>query len=207
MNTVCQALIDRNVLEVHYMAGTIAMASIAEQGILSFKALKRAGIGSASLANADVQARRGRTKIVGIELHEFVPLYFATHTPMQYDVEHRNGFDPDELFVADLSVQLIGEHARLLYFTDQNAACTNAKFLDDPGDLSKIDWNIVQNVKKCLSPDYKTRKAAELLVYPKVPTTCITRLACRFDRAPQQMFDLLKKAHPPVEIDRARYFT
>jgi len=144
------------------MANTIAMASILEQGILSFKALKRAGIGSPSLANSEVQARRSRKKIVGIELHEFVPLYFATHTPMQYEIEHRDGFDPDELFVADLSVQLIGEHARLLYFTDQNAASTYANFFDEPGDLSKIDWNIVQKVKKCLSPDYKARKAAEM---------------------------------------------
>ena len=206
MNTVCQALIDRKVLEVHYMADAIAMASIAEEGILSFKALMRAGIGSPSLANSAVQERRGRKKIVGIELHEFVPLYFATHTPMQHEIEHRDGFDPDGLFFADLSVQLIGEQTRLLYFTDQNAACTNAKFFDDPEDLSKIDWNIVQNVKRCLSPDHKARKAAELLVYPKVPTTCITRLACRSDRARQQMLGLLKKKHSPLEIDRARYF-
>jgi hypothetical protein len=37
-----------------------------------------------------------------------------------------------------------------------------------PEHLAMIDWHIVQNVKRCLSPDYKARKAAELLVYPKV---------------------------------------
>jgi hypothetical protein len=148
VNPVCQALIDRGVVVVYYMARAAAMANIVEEGILSYTALQRGKIAPISLANARVQALRGRKRIVGMELHEFVPFYFATHTPMQYEVEHRDGFDPDELVIADLSVRLIGEQARLIYFSDQNAACTSAKFSYEPAGLSEIDWHIVQDVKK-----------------------------------------------------------
>jgi hypothetical protein len=204
--SICHALIKRGVNEVHYMAGISVMASIAERGILSFNALKRAGMASRSLANRDVQARRGNTRIVNIELHEFVPLYFATHTPMQYEIEHRNGFDSDDLFIVDVSVKRIGELARLLYFTDCNAACSYVEFRDKPEHLATIDWHIVQNVKRCLSPDYKARKAAELLVYPKVETQCIARIVTRSEGARRQILRFLKKPHAPVEIDRSRYF-
>ena len=126
--SVCHALIQLGVSEVHYMAGIGVIASIAERGILSFNALRRAGIVSRSLANPDVQGRRGTTRIVGIELHEFVPLYLATHTPMQYEIEHRNRFDSDDLFMLDISVKRTGEVAGLLYFTDRNAACSDVEF-------------------------------------------------------------------------------
>ncbi len=148
--SICHALIQLGISEVHYMAGISVMASIAERGILPFNALKRARIASRSLANRDVQARRGNTRIVNIELHEFVPLYFATHTPMQYEIEHRNRFDSDDLFMLDVSVKRIGEVARLLYFTDRNAACSDVEFRDKPEHLATIDWHIVQKVQEVL---------------------------------------------------------
>src|SRR2546427_3286077 len=85
--------------------------------------------------------------------------YISLHTPMQYEIEHRNGFDSDDLFILDVSVERIGKLARLLYFTDRNAACSNVEFRDKPENLAMIDWPIVQNVRRCLSPDYKARKA------------------------------------------------
>ena len=125
---------------------------------------------------------------------------------MQYEIEHRNRFDSDDLFMLDVSVKRIGEVARLLYFTDRNAACSDVEFRDKPEHLATIDWHIVQKVKTCLSPDYKARKAAELLVYPKVEAQCITRIVTRSEGARQQILRSLKKLHSPVEIDRSRYF-
>jgi ssDNA thymidine ADP-ribosyltransferase, DarT len=81
------------------------------------------------------------------------------------------------------------------------------EFRDKPEHLGTIDWSIVQNVRRCLSPDYKARKAAELLVYPKVETQCIARIVTRSERARQQILRSLKKPHAPVEVDRSRYFT
>ena len=88
---------DKGISCLHYIAPLGTSILIAKDGVVSYnrrKQLESSGtldqrwlhsLGVDSLADPNVQSRR-HNKVFsdGRSIHDFVPLYFATHTPMQY---------------------------------------------------------------------------------------------------------------------------
>lgn len=155
-----------SVAELYYMAPMDNAPSIALLGPQSYNSVhtdEDLAELAVSIADPFVNSRRGRTTIDGRSLHEYVPLYRATHTPMQYVITQKESrlcqadlvffvFDSDDLL--DLPGVLT---------TDGNAASHRTSFYYGREGLDQLNWKIL-TTRNCYSPDYKWRKAAEVLV-------------------------------------------
>jgi hypothetical protein len=128
-------------------------------------------------SNKSVQNLRRNIKFdTGKELHDYVPLYFATHTPMQYVLTHgqRAIFTQDNLIFIEIdSYSIFGEPGFLV--SDGNAAAKITKFYRGIDGLSAIDWNAVNN-RGYPSDENKRKKAAETLVPDFISTKYFTRI-------------------------------
>lgn len=72
---------------LYYMAPIENAAFIAGFGILSYNTIHAKGDLAAivhTIADPFVNNRRHGRNVAGRSLHDYVPLYWATHTPMQY---------------------------------------------------------------------------------------------------------------------------
>jgi hypothetical protein len=94
------------------------------QAIISKKLLGQKNISFVSIANNDVQGLRSRIFIFDAyknrykPLHEYVPFYFATHTPMLY-VQYTNRIQ-EEIVIIEVRRSILT--APRVIFTDGNAS-------------------------------------------------------------------------------------
>ena len=118
-------------------------------------------------------------------LGEYVPFYFAGHTPMLYlimngykGVEQRR--QEDIVFFVS-SLDMVKEEGLEYIFTDMNAKRAFANFYDDEADFDKIKWDIVRS--RDWSNHYgigrQDYKQAEFLVRNSVPVSCIEALVVK----------------------------
>lgn len=131
------------------------------EGILSRNMVQRRNIPHKDISYRSVQNLR---KNVLVDIHDYVPLYFATHTPMLYDVYNKSD-DGKFIVVIKIDLRIFEKRA---FFTDMNAACKECNFYTKVEDLENLKWDII-NERKCYSKLYKKYKQAELLVRNKVP--------------------------------------
>lgn len=180
--------------QLYYMAPMQNAALIALFGILSYNQRHRVpAIDKVSVSIADpfVNARRHCRQINGRSLHDFVPLYWATHTPMQYVVTIKNGtLAQDDLvfFVLD-AVQV--RTLPGVMTADGNAASQETVVYEGVGALQHLDWRIIRT-PNCYSHDYKRRKCAEVLVPDHVPADRISYIAVRTDEVASRLRSTLK---------------
>jgi len=151
---------------LYYMAPMVCAPWIVLYGILSYNKVKPPPPirpDTRSIADPFVNNRRDRKTIDGVSLHDYVPLYWATHTPMQYVVTIKKKRLKEEaliffVFDSDEVLSLPG-----VLTTDGNAASDETLFWRGEGALSSIDWKII-DTPNCYSILYKRKKCAEVLV-------------------------------------------
>ncbi|MCG8319836.1 MAG: DUF4433 domain-containing protein [Cytophagales bacterium] len=122
-------------------------------------------------------------------LGEYVPFYFAGHTPMLYVI--MNGYQGIEQRSQEDIVFLVSTFDKIkkanleFVFTNMNAKIALAEFYNNESDFNKIHWNIVKakqwaNDESNLSRrDYKQ---AEFLVRDHVPISCISSIVVKSDK-------------------------
>lgn len=140
-------------------------------------------------------------------LGEYVPFYFAGHSPMLYLI--MNGFkgvekrpqDDIVYFVSDFSKI---EEAGLKYiFTDMNAKLAVVNFFNDKKDFDKLKWDIVKNSNwkndenNIARQDYKQ---AEFLVRSHVPIECITHLVLKTSAREDHYRQLINDLNLDIEV-------
>lgn len=154
---------------LYYMTHIDNLLSISIHGILCYN--KTRNIPHATLSDWHIQLRR-------YTLHDYVPLYFATHTPMQYCITHKFAppIEDKNLVFIELNALSVFQ-LRGVRFTDGNAAASITAFYEDLTDLRKLDLRLVQRITRCYSPEYRRRKAAEVLVKDRVKCDCFLRFA------------------------------
>jgi hypothetical protein len=113
-------------------------------------------------------------------LGEYVPFYFAGHSPMLYLI--MNGYRgvqmirQEDLVYIGVYYSKIKEHELEFVFTDRNAMMALANFYNDESDFDKINWDIVRS-KQWRSDETNLErqdlKQAEFLVRSHVPVSCI----------------------------------
>lgn len=174
---------------LHYMAPMQNAPSIAALGIYSFNHGQKVIPAELRLSIADPavnQRRHGITFGAGNRLHDFVPLYWATHTPMQYVLTVRDGtVDQDDLifFVCDArKIFALPE----VWTTDGNAANGDTEFAEGPGALGLVDWDIVET-RDAWTRTYRRRKCAEVLVREHVPSELLAEMCVRSQAAAQEL--------------------
>jgi hypothetical protein len=161
---------------LYYMAHLDNVSSILDRGILSHNKVKELTHYDFSLGWMQEQ----REKIVpvsGKPLHDYAPLYFATHTPMQYILTHENKWDhpvipqPELVFIRVDPVKVF--KSKNVVFTDGNAGRFRANFYRDLANLDKLDWQVLRR-RKNVGTYSKLKKCAEVLVPDVIPTKWFT---------------------------------
>lgn len=195
-----------------YMAPLENAALILHLGVYSYNRVNDSPElcgGRHSIADPFVNGRRHRLVINERSLHDYVPLYWATHTPMQYVVTQKEKrleqqklvfflFDPSKIFAISGVLS-----------TDGNAACEETLFYEGRGAEPYLDWKILET-KDCYWPNYKRKKCAEVLVPDCIPPSLISKVALRSKAAREvfrshatraaQTLHLQKTSRVPIEV-------
>jgi hypothetical protein len=139
-------------------------ALIACLGVMSYNSVNRdPSLSALSRSIADPFVNDRRRYVHGIDLHDYVPLYWASHTPMQYVVTRRDKIlEQSELIFFRFQTNEILSLPGILT-TDGNAASGSTSIHQGTGALDSIDWKIV-STNDCYSTEYKRKKCAEVLV-------------------------------------------
>lgn len=157
---------------LHYIAPMANIPSIFARGILSYN--RAQNLKHVNVSMWQVQERRDRIMPgTSRPIHDYVPLYFATHTPTQRveTCKTKRGqprLKQEDLVYIEIDAELILSRAGV-FFADGNAASNYTLFYSDIEDLDKLDWKIIRN-PKCYSPEYIRKKAAEVLIPNYIPT-------------------------------------
>jgi hypothetical protein len=162
---------------LYYMAPLGNAATIAAFGILSYNTIHANGDLDAvvqNIADPFVNSRRHRRMIDGRSLHDYVPLYWATHTPMQYVVTFHQNLPQEQLIFFVLDSDRVLELPRV-WTTDGNAASNETTFYEGAGAIEHLDWRVLRT-PNCYSPEYRRKKCAEVLVPDHVSQELITAI-------------------------------
>jgi hypothetical protein len=141
-----------------------------------------------SIGNPElIEKRRHREVPVlpGGVLSDYVPFYFSPYSPMMYNIKtgwggitrRRN----DEIAILVSSLHRIQKNGRDFAFTDRHAYLEAAEFYKDLGDLTNIDWPILQNRdfhRDANDPGKVERYQAEALIHQWLPPQALLGLVC-----------------------------
>lgn len=159
---------------LYFMADLRNLPSIMDKGILSYNKVRQLKLEHRDFSDSDMQERREK-KIIpvsGRPLHDYAPLYFATHTPMQYILTHANQRNHPTIsqgLLGFIKVDAIKVFSTMgVVFTDGNAGRYRANFYTSLLDLDQLRWDIIAK-KKVFGNDTKLWKCAEVLVPDYIP--------------------------------------
>ncbi|MCD6512808.1 MAG: DUF4433 domain-containing protein [Thermoplasmata archaeon] len=179
------------------------------QGILPRNVIQSLNIQYSDISIENVQNLR---RDVSRDIHDYVPLYFATHTPMLYDVYEKFNYK-ESIVIIKIDLRIFEKRK---YFTDMNIAYPECNFYKNEKDLEKLNWKII-NTKKCYTKEYKKYKQAELLVN-EVPPSYFKRILFSNEHFlnsykkfvdelinENKKYDFLKNYLNMMEVDRAEF--
>lgn len=145
-------------------------------------------------------------------LGEYVPFYFAGHTPMLYLI--MNGYkgvarrpQVDIVFLVS-TIQKVLDEGLEYVFTNMNAKLRLADFYKDIQHLDQIDWTVV-NSKQWGAQDgdlsSKDLKQAEFLIRNTVPVSCLHALVVKTEERKTYFDELINELELdlPVYIDKS----
>lgn len=154
------------VTHLNYITHVNNLNSILNGGILCRNEVERLGLKYERIDWDSVQnLRKGHIK----NIHDFVPLFFATHTPMLYVTCHDGGLQND-VAVLKIDIEILENDG--VSFSDRNCAKHDVNIFTDLSDLTNLKWDIIKT-KNCWSQAYRPYKSAEVLVFNKVDVSYI----------------------------------
>lgn len=153
------------------------LASIAaHDGLYSINMQTNLNITHHNLAIMEIQQRRSKMEVSagpGGVVHDYVPFYFATMNKMLLRLINRKVVDQPYIVFMAVPIEKILE--KNVVFTDTSAnTIIPPHFYDNPNDLEKLDWNLIDFTKWVKIPDTEMHsQMAEVLVYEHVPLSWI----------------------------------
>lgn len=165
------------------------------------------------VANQDVQSRRNKISIsggIGGNLHNYVPFYFASRSPMLYYL-HKKKLMQEDIIYFMTNIQTIIDNELPFVFTDAHAIRRLSNFYTDLSDLDNVDWDVMKS-------DYwndtdedmsrKARRQAEFLVHNHVPLSACIGFAVYSEKAKRKVEKMLKDTnlYLPVAVRRHFYY-
>jgi hypothetical protein len=191
-----------DVPELQYITHIENLASIVQHGILSHRSA--GSMRPVSVADADVQLRRSRTRIPGgLPLHDYVNLYICARNPMLYRLLDQHW----ELCVIGVSTEVLDFDGVIV--TDRNAAKDYVAFRSADEGLAYLDKDLVfaQYWTDSDPVQYRRKhgiKCAEALVPHRIPSEFIqrVRVSCRTTAGMSE----LTGCGRPVIIDEHLFF-
>ncbi|MDY0953154.1 DarT ssDNA thymidine ADP-ribosyltransferase family protein [Stenotrophomonas rhizophila] len=171
--------------------------------------------GHRSIAAASIQERRAQMAVTcgpGGNVHDYVPLYFGSCSPMLLRVLHTKNVDQCEILYFEFPISLVLRKDAI--FTDAAAnADKPPAFYSDPGELEKLDWTAIDSLKwgNPGGVEYKRRRMAELLIHRIVPISAASRCVV-WNKSMKLRVEQIVGDSPFVPIDfesaeRRHYYT
>lgn len=158
-------------------------------GLLCDARLDELGTQPVNIAFDDIKERRARKSVPcgsGGVVAGYVPFYFAPRSPMLYTISKGNVTSytgkASEIVHLVAPISSVVSAGLDFVFTDGHPVIAVTSFFDDLGDLTKIDW-AVMNARywhdTADDPDRKRRRQAEFLVRDSFPWTLVEYIAVK----------------------------
>jgi hypothetical protein len=167
-----------------------------------------------SIAAAGIQERRAKMAVPcepGGYIHDYVPLYFGSRSPMLLGVIQSKNVDQPDILYFEFPIAL-AERPDVV-FTDASANTIDPPgFYADAADLAKLDWTAIDSLKwGNINDAFRHRRMAELLVHSNLPVTAAARCVVWGEDAKKRVEKIVNGApFPPITFehkDRHHYFT
>jgi len=199
MNGLAANLRKYGLTKLYHLAAQENVPSILVRGIYCRERAREKNVILRDISDQRVQHRRRFVPGSKKKIHEFVPLFIATGTPMQWTLTHysrrhprREPLSNEELVVLELDALRVFR-SKGIYFTEGNAASSATKFFTSPTDLARLDWVIIRT-PNCYSAEYKRKKSAEVLVPNEVSADYIVGIVVFNDKAKRRLRDICRRA-------------
>lgn len=167
-----------------------------------------------SIAASGIQKRRSQMQVTcgpGGCVHDYVPLYFGSCSPMLLNVLHTKNIDQWDILYFEFPIDLIVRPDTVFTGASANTAIP-PKFYSDPVDLDKLDWAAIDSLKwGNVDDDYRHRRMAELLVQHHLPITAASRCVVWNDNAKKRVEQIINGSNFPAigfeSRHRRHYYT
>lgn len=168
-----------------------------------------------SIAATGIQKRRAEMQVTcapGGCVHDYVPLYFGSVSPMLLGVVNAKNVDQYDILYFEFPITLADQPSAVFSDASANTEVAPA-FYSDPADLDKLDWAAIDSRKwGNVDDEFRHRRMAELLVRGQLPVTAATRCVVWNEGAKQRVQAIVGAApFPPIEFEdkwgRPHWFT
>lgn len=174
---------------LYHMTPIENVPSIFRFGVLSrnlLSCLAHIGVKPRSIDNPDVNSRRSYIEIDGRSLHDFVPMYWTTHTPMQYHITQSHKVIDED----DLAFVVIEKKPLLLkagvFTTSGNAARNDTRFYPGWDGELILDESVMES-RRCYKTGRFRMKSAEVLYPDRLCPEYIQYVAVRNQRTREKL--------------------
>lgn len=169
-----------------------------------------------SIAEDSIQARRAEMDVTcgpGGKVHDYVPLYFGSKSPMLLAVVQKKNVDQFDILYFEFPIDLLCR--KDVVFTDASAnTSVPPNFYCDPADLAKLNWEEIDSLKwTSANADLKHQRMAEILVHSSLKVSEATRIVVWNDHIEKRVAKIAAKTGaklPPIEMEsseRYHWFT
>ncbi|ECF7065234.1 type II toxin-antitoxin system toxin DNA ADP-ribosyl transferase DarT [Klebsiella michiganensis] len=154
------------------------LESLFSNNMLSNNELMRRTTPTLSIAEPDIQARRATMQVTcgpGGVVHDYVPFYFCTRSPMLLGVVNKRNIDQLDIIYLEFKLSKLINYD--FVFTDSSAnAFTPPNFYDNLAHLDNLEWDLIDSLKWAPPTNKKQQKMAEFLVYNRVSISDIENI-------------------------------
>lgn len=168
-----------------------------------------------SIAAAGIQERRAEMQVTcppGGCVHDYVPFYFGSVSPMLLGVVNAKNVDQYDILYFEFPIALVDRPDAVFTSASANTQIPPA-FYSRPADLDKLDWAAIDSRKwGNVDDDFRHRRMAELLVRDQLPVTAAARCVVWNDDVKKRVETIVGgRPFPPLEFqhqwDRPHWFT
>lgn len=147
---------------------------------------------------------------MGGSLHDYVPFYFASRSPMLYYL-HKQTLNQNDIIYFMSNIQSVVDNELSYVFTDAHAIRRLSNVYTDLSDLDKLDWDVMKsNYWYVINEDMnrKARRQAEFLVHGHVPLSACLGFAVYDKETKEKVEQMLTDADVvlPVAVRPGFYF-
>jgi hypothetical protein len=142
-----------------------------------------------SIAHEGIQNRRSTMSVpcgpMGV-VHEYVPLYFGSLSPMLLGVINKKNVDQALIMYFEFPISILDRPD--VVFTDASAnTVTPPNFFDDPSDLDKLNWDEIDSLRWGTDDGRRNERMAEVLVHRRLALTEAKRIAVWNDHVKKEI--------------------
>jgi hypothetical protein len=201
---------------VYHFTHVDNLASILKTGLLANSHPNFPKLGHRSVAAAGIQRRRAQIVVPcgpGGCVHDYVPLYFGSLSPMLLSVINAKNVDQMDILYFEFPIVLVERDDSV--FTDASAnTAVPPNFFSDPQHLVNLNWDAIDSFKWGERDETRRhQRMAELLMYSALPLDAAARCVVWNEYVKKHLKEIVAAAgvaFPPIGFEsqgRYHYYT